>query len=185
MRGLLVRSACRVLGNLPRSIGGVAATRTMSAWVQLPAPWQVRVPVSVGLVFWVRSLPAVPAVAEGELQGAERPGGQGLALAYGNADPGLARNDEGFFTDPAAWTEQMAPQIAKAEGIDHLTDRHWQVIRFMRHEYQAKGTGPTVRVLGKGHGNLPSDPGGSDAAAWLGDTGDLGRDLGRPLGKSW
>ena len=55
MRGLLVRSACRVLGNLLRSIGGVAATRTMSAWVQLPAPWQVRVPVSVGLVFWVRS----------------------------------------------------------------------------------------------------------------------------------
>ncbi len=58
-------------------------------------------------------------------------------------------NDEGFFTDSAAWTEQMAPQIAKAEGIDHLTGRHWQVIRFMRHEYQAKGTSPTVRVLGK------------------------------------
>jgi TusE/DsrC/DsvC family sulfur relay protein len=48
-------------------------------------------------------------------------------------------NDEGFFTDPSQWTEDMAPQIAKAEGIDHLTDRHWQVIRFMRQEYQAKG----------------------------------------------
>ena len=60
-------------------------------------------------------------------------------------------NDEGFFTDPAQWTEEIAPQIARAEGIE-LTDRHWQVIKFMRHEYEAKGTGPTVRVLGKTSG---------------------------------
>ena len=60
-------------------------------------------------------------------------------------------NDEGFFTDPAQWSEGMAPQIARAEGIE-LTDRHWQVIKFMRHEYEAKGTGPTVRVLGKTSG---------------------------------
>jgi len=46
----------------------------------------------------------------------------------------------------------MAPQIAKSAGIDELTARHWQVIRFMRAEYQAKGTGPTVRVLGKTSG---------------------------------
>ena len=61
-------------------------------------------------------------------------------------------NDDGFFTEPAEWTEEMAPQIAKEEGIDHLTDRHWQVIRFMRAQYQANGTGPTVRVLGKTSG---------------------------------
>ena len=41
------------------------------------------------------------------------------------------------------------PQIAGAEGIAELTPRHWQVIRFMRAQYQATGTGPTVRVLGK------------------------------------
>ena len=61
-------------------------------------------------------------------------------------------NDEGFFADPGQWTEDMAPQIAKSEGIGELTPRHWQVIRFMRQEYQAKGTGPTVRVLGKTSG---------------------------------
>ena len=61
-------------------------------------------------------------------------------------------NDEGFFIDPAQWTEAMAPEIAAPEGIDDLTDRHWQVIRFMRTEYLAKGTGPTVRVLGKTSG---------------------------------
>ena len=64
----------------------------------------------------------------------------------------VAVNDEGFLVDPAQWTEDMAPQIAKSAGIDELTARHWQVIRFMRAEYQAKGTGPTVRVLGKTSG---------------------------------
>lgn len=62
------------------------------------------------------------------------------------------RNDEGFLTDPAQWTEEVAVGLARAEGIDPLTDRHWQVIRFMRTEYEAKGTGPTVRVLAKTSG---------------------------------
>ncbi len=61
-------------------------------------------------------------------------------------------NDEGFFTDPGQWREEMAPQLAAAAGITELTERHWQVIKFMRHEYEAKGTGPTVRVLGKTSG---------------------------------
>ena len=61
-------------------------------------------------------------------------------------------NDEGFFTDPAQWREDMAPLIARQEGITELTGRHWQVIKFMRQEYQARGTGPTVRVLGKTSG---------------------------------
>jgi tRNA 2-thiouridine synthesizing protein E len=64
----------------------------------------------------------------------------------------VAVNDEGFLTEPGQWTEDMAPQIAKSAGIEELTPRHWQVIRFMRAEYQAKGTGPTVRVLGKTSG---------------------------------
>ncbi|MDX3758455.1 TusE/DsrC/DsvC family sulfur relay protein [Streptomyces mirabilis] len=61
-------------------------------------------------------------------------------------------DDEGFFTDPGRWTEPMAEQIAKELGIDTLTDRHWTVIRFMRIQYVEKGTGPTVRVLGKTSG---------------------------------
>lgn len=61
-------------------------------------------------------------------------------------------NDEGFFTDPDQWTQAMAVELAKASDIDVLTDRHWQVIAFMRSEYFAKGTGPTVRILGKSSG---------------------------------
>jgi tRNA 2-thiouridine synthesizing protein E len=61
-------------------------------------------------------------------------------------------NEEGFFVHPDQWTEAMAPELACLEGIDELTDRHWQVIRFMRAQYLANGTGPTVRVLGKTSG---------------------------------
>jgi tRNA 2-thiouridine synthesizing protein E len=59
---------------------------------------------------------------------------------------------EGFFVHPEQWSEVMAPELARREGIEPLTDAHWQVIRFMRKEYFDKGTGPTVRVLGKTSG---------------------------------
>ncbi|MDF3140311.1 MULTISPECIES: TusE/DsrC/DsvC family sulfur relay protein [unclassified Streptomyces] len=61
-------------------------------------------------------------------------------------------DDEGFFTEPDQWTEAMAGQLAREQGVEDLTERHWTVIRFMRAEYAAKGTGPTVRVLGRTSG---------------------------------
>lgn len=61
-------------------------------------------------------------------------------------------NDEGFFVDADQWREEMAPELAQAEGIEQLTEDHWRVLKFMREEYFAKGTGPTVRVLGKQSG---------------------------------
>jgi dissimilatory sulfite reductase related protein len=61
-------------------------------------------------------------------------------------------NDEGFFVHPEQWNEEMATELARHEGIATLTDQHWKVMRFMRAEYFAKGTGPTVRMLGKTSG---------------------------------
>jgi tRNA 2-thiouridine synthesizing protein E len=61
-------------------------------------------------------------------------------------------NDEGFFVHPEQWTEDMAPELAQREGIEELTEAHWTVIRFMRREFFEKGTGPTVRLLGKTSG---------------------------------
>ena len=61
-------------------------------------------------------------------------------------------NDEGFLVDPEQWTDEIAAELARREGIDDLTDAHWTVIRFMRSEYFEKGTGPTVRILGKTSG---------------------------------
>ena len=61
-------------------------------------------------------------------------------------------NDEGFFTEPEQWNEEVAVELAKEAGIDELTPNHWKVLEFMRSEYFEKGTGPTVRVLGKTSG---------------------------------
>ena len=68
------------------------------------------------------------------------------------ADTEVELNDDGFFVNPEQWTEEMAPELARRDGIDDLTDAHWTVIRFMRAEYYDKGTGPTVRALGKTSG---------------------------------
>ena len=61
-------------------------------------------------------------------------------------------SDEGFFADPQQWREEMAPQIAREAGIETMTEQHWRVVKFMRHEYAEKGTGPSVRALSKTSG---------------------------------
>ena len=59
---------------------------------------------------------------------------------------------EGFLTDPTQWTEEIAEQIARENGIAELTDRHWLVVRFMRERFLATGTAPSIRSLGKESG---------------------------------
>ncbi len=62
------------------------------------------------------------------------------------------RDAEGFFTDPSQWTEAMGEEIARESGIPTLTDRHWQVIRYMRDTYLNTGSAPSIRTLGKASG---------------------------------
>jgi TusE/DsrC/DsvC family sulfur relay protein len=64
----------------------------------------------------------------------------------------LARDAEGFLADPAQWTEELAPELARENGIEQLTDRHWQVLRFMRDAYLKDGAAPSIRTLGKASG---------------------------------
>ncbi len=59
---------------------------------------------------------------------------------------------EGFLTDPEQWSEQLAEQIARENGIASLSDRHWLVVRFMRDRYLTTGTAPSIRALGKESG---------------------------------
>ncbi len=50
------------------------------------------------------------------------------------------------------WNEEVARALAKEEGIDALTDRHWIVIKFMQKEFDAKGDAPSIRKLTKESG---------------------------------
>lgn len=56
-------------------------------------------------------------------------------------------NEEGYFTNPAQWTRDMAAEIAQEEGIS-LTDLHYQVLDFLRSRHSA-GETLTIRSVGK------------------------------------
>jgi TusE/DsrC/DsvC family sulfur relay protein len=68
------------------------------------------------------------------------------------ADAPVDVDAEGFLTDPEQWNEPIAAQIAADNGIPELTDRHWQVVKFMRERYLTTGVAPTIRSLGKESG---------------------------------
>jgi dissimilatory sulfite reductase related protein len=59
---------------------------------------------------------------------------------------------EGFLQKPEEWTLAIAEEIATENGITPLTDRHWQVVRFMRQRYLDSDNAPTIRTLGKESG---------------------------------
>jgi tRNA 2-thiouridine synthesizing protein E len=57
----------------------------------------------------------------------------------------LEVDDEGFMTNPAQWTEELAPALGKEIGLDELTDEHWKVIRFLRSDFAEQGETATLR----------------------------------------
>ena len=56
---------------------------------------------------------------------------------------------EGFFADPARWTEDMVPELAAYAGITDLTEDHLRIVKVMRHEYDTHGAGVPVRALSR------------------------------------
>jgi len=64
----------------------------------------------------------------------------------------VSLNEEGFLTDPAEWTKDIAVELAKAEGIADLSENHWKIIEFCRGQAEASGAAPTLRQITKGTG---------------------------------
>ncbi len=61
----------------------------------------------------------------------------------------LEFDGDGFLIHPETWTEEVADTIAKADGIENLSEQHWSVIRVIRQNYEEKGMAPMVRVICK------------------------------------
>ena len=59
---------------------------------------------------------------------------------------------EGFLQKPDQWTKEIAAQIACENGVAELTERHWQVVEYMRNQYLETGNAPSIRSLGKESG---------------------------------
>jgi len=54
--------------------------------------------------------------------------------------------EEGYFTNPAQWTRELAQEIAKEEGIQ-LTEKHFEVLNLLRDRF-SKGEALTIRSVG-------------------------------------
>ena len=64
----------------------------------------------------------------------------------------LTLDAEGFLQKPEQWTADIAREIANENGIVELSDKHWQVVKFMRDAFLTTGAAPTIRTLGKESG---------------------------------
>ena len=56
-------------------------------------------------------------------------------------------NEEGYFTNPAQWTKEIAADIAKEEGLE-LTDMHYTVLELLRTKYES-GDALSIRGINK------------------------------------
>ncbi|MEQ8860143.1 MAG: TusE/DsrC/DsvC family sulfur relay protein [Pseudomonadales bacterium] len=59
-----------------------------------------------------------------------------------------ARDKEGYLQDLSTWSEAVAADLAREDGIE-LTDAHWELIRLIRDFYQTYEVAPAMRVLVK------------------------------------
>ncbi|MCI0449770.1 MAG: TusE/DsrC/DsvC family sulfur relay protein [Chlorobi bacterium] len=64
----------------------------------------------------------------------------------------LAIDADGNLVNLEDWNEEIAKAIAKEEGIEELTQKHWQVINFMRKVFAEKEDSPSIRKLTKESG---------------------------------
>jgi TusE/DsrC/DsvC family sulfur relay protein len=56
-------------------------------------------------------------------------------------------NEEGYMTNPAEWTKEIAVELAKVEGLVELSPAHWKVIDFARQKAAESGASPTLRTI--------------------------------------
>ena len=63
-------------------------------------------------------------------------------------------NDEGYLTNHAQWSRDIAAGLAQELGIT-LTDAHWKVLEFVDKDFKEKGVVPGMRRMNK-VGNIPT-----------------------------
>lgn len=57
-------------------------------------------------------------------------------------------DDSGYLTNFKQWTKEVAIALAKENGINELTPKHWEVIEYIQKEVQS-GTVLSIRKVGK------------------------------------
>lgn len=57
-------------------------------------------------------------------------------------------NEQGYLLDLNQWTKDIAQEIANEEEVGQLTDRHWDVVKYLQDEYK-KESRLSIRSIGK------------------------------------
>ena len=60
----------------------------------------------------------------------------------------LEVDDDGYLVDWQEWSEGVATQMAKDEGLE-LTEEHWEIIKFLRDYFQKYQIAPMIKILTK------------------------------------
>jgi tRNA 2-thiouridine synthesizing protein E len=60
----------------------------------------------------------------------------------------IETSPNGFLINTEDWTEGLATQIASSEGLE-LTEKHWDIINFLRAEHSESGNQPNTRNIVK------------------------------------
>lgn len=63
-------------------------------------------------------------------------------------DKEIGTDNEGYLANLDDWSEELAVHLSERDNLQ-LTDRHWEIIEFIRGYYQEYRTAPNLRVLQK------------------------------------
>lgn len=61
-------------------------------------------------------------------------------------------DQDGHLANREDWTKELAQELASQEDIGELTERHWEVINYIRDEFDKNGDAPSIRKLTKESG---------------------------------
>jgi tRNA 2-thiouridine synthesizing protein E len=69
-------------------------------------------------------------------------------MKMGYAD--IQKNENGYLDNIDDWSEDIAVEIASADGIAELSERHWDLIKYLRSEFTDNhGSQPNERNMVK------------------------------------
>ncbi|MFH2129150.1 MAG: TusE/DsrC/DsvC family sulfur relay protein [bacterium] len=56
-------------------------------------------------------------------------------------------DEDGYLIDLKDWSEDVAHFLAEQEEIPELTEKHWQIINFLRKYYEEYQIAPMIKIL--------------------------------------
>jgi tRNA 2-thiouridine synthesizing protein E len=76
-------------------------------------------------------------------------------MAYEFQGKSIETDGNGYLLNLDDWSEDLAKLIAKEDGIDELSAKHWDLINFLRDEYiNNAGNQPNMRNITKAMGKV-------------------------------